>query len=146
MLRGVGSHNAELFQELDCALGCVPCGSRPPFGLFACQGRQDFDGLGQNVSFLLFAEGRDVFVGVSVEATGMYKSSAFAGGLRLLCLHFMPGVPDLGHLGWEGFDRVSRNKPCRLDAVLVPQLEESVYPDCCAEDTPRDIRCASSWC
>lgn len=85
-----------------------------------------------------------MFVGVSMVATRMYKSSAFAGGLRLLGLDFMSGVPDLGHLGWEGFDRVSRIKPCRLDAVLVPQLEESVYPDCCAEDTPRDIRCASS--
>lgn len=51
----------------------------------------------------------------------------------------MAGILYLGKLFGKALDRVSWHEPCRLDTVLVPELEESVDADGGSEDATRDV-------
>ena len=56
----------------------------------------------------------------------------------------MSRIPYLSSLLRKRLDRVRRQEPARLDVVLLPQIQESIDPDCRAEDASRHIS-AACW-
>ena len=56
----------------------------------------------------------------------------------------MSRISYLGNLLRKRLDRVRRHEPARLDVVFLPQVQESIDPDCRAEDASRHIS-AACW-
>jgi hypothetical protein len=58
---------------------------------------------------------------------------------------FMAGSDDLADLFGERLGGVGGGEPRCFDVVFVPELEEAIDADCCAEDTARNVG-GISWC
>lgn len=54
---------------------------------------------------------------------------------------FMPFFDNLAYLLRERLCGMRRCEPCCLDIVLIPEFEETVDPNGCSKDAPRDV----SW-